>query len=54
MIIRLIMIAVLVFCAIKLFRFVVQEKKCDTCGKRIAKEADVCHHCHTIQQKIER
>ncbi|MDX8381461.1 MAG: hypothetical protein R8M14_05055 [Ghiorsea sp.] len=53
MIIRLLMIAALVFFAIKLFRFWVTEKKCDTCGKRIAKEADVCSHCNTIQQKID-
>lgn len=52
MIIRFIFAVFVVFMAVKVFRYVVKEKACDTCGKRIAKEAEVCHHCNTIQQKL--
>ncbi len=51
MIIRLVITVFVVFLMIKLFRHVFLEKACDTCGKRIAKEAEVCRHCNTIQQK---
>ena len=53
MIIRLIIAVVFVFAILKLYRFVFTQKACDTCGKRIAKEAEVCHHCNTIQQKLD-
>jgi len=53
MIIRLIFAVFVVFMAVKLYRYVVKEKACDTCGKRIGKQAEVCHHCNTIQQKLD-
>ncbi len=53
MIIRLIMMIAIVFVLVKLYRYVFTQKACDTCGKRIANEAEVCHHCNTIQQKLD-
>ncbi len=51
MIIRLVVAVVIVLIAVKLYRYVFKEKACDTCNKRIAKQAAVCHHCNTIQQR---
>ncbi|MDQ6983830.1 MAG: hypothetical protein Q9M44_03855 [Ghiorsea sp.] len=53
MIIRLIIAIVVVMIAVKLYRYFFKEKACDTCNKRIGKVAEVCHHCNTIQQKVD-
>jgi ribosomal protein L40E len=51
MIIRLIIAIIVVVVALKLYKRIFKQKTCDTCHQRIAKEAEVCHHCNTIQQK---
>ncbi len=54
MIVRLVMAVLLVMVAVRLYKYVFMQKPCDTCHKRINKEAEVCHHCHTIQQQQPR
>jgi len=49
MIIRLVIAIIIVVIALKLYKRLCQEKACETCSQRIAKQAQVCHHCHTIQ-----
>jgi len=50
MIIRLILAILMVMLVMHLYTRFFKQKACDTCHKRIAKEAVVCHHCNTIQQ----
>ena len=50
MIIRLILAMIAVMLVLHLYKRFFEQKACDTCHKRIAKEAAVCHHCNTIQQ----
>ncbi len=50
MIIRLILAMIVVMVVLHLYKRFFEQKACDTCHKRIAKEAAVCHHCNTIQQ----
>ena len=53
MIIRLILAMVTVMVVLHLYKRFFEQKACDTCHKRIAKEAAVCHHCNTIQQTLQ-
>ena len=50
MIIRLVLAIIAVMVVLHLYKRFFEQKACDTCHKRIAKEAAVCHHCNTIQQ----
>jgi ribosomal protein L40E len=50
MIVRLVLAIIVVMVALHLYKRFFEQKACDTCHKRIAKEAAVCHHCNTIQQ----
>jgi len=53
MIVRLVIAIIVVIIAVKVYRHFFKEKACDTCNKRIGKAAEVCHHCNTIQQKVD-
>jgi len=50
MIVRLVLAIIVVMVVLHLYKRFFEQKACDTCHKRIAKEAAVCHHCNTIQQ----
>jgi ribosomal protein L40E len=50
MIVRLVLAIIAVMVVLHLYKRFFEQKACDTCHKRIAKEAAVCHHCNTIQQ----
>jgi len=51
MMIRFVLVTVAVMLVLHLFNRFFKQKACDTCIRRIAKQAEVCHHCNTIQQK---
>jgi len=50
MIVRLVLAIIVVMAVLHLYKRFFKQKACDTCHKRIANEAAVCHHCNTIQQ----
>ncbi|WP_157753588.1 hypothetical protein [Ghiorsea bivora] len=50
MIVRLVLAIIMVMLVLHLYKRFFKQKPCDTCHKRIANEAVVCHHCNTIQQ----
>jgi len=43
-------VVLLVMVAIRLYQYVFGKKPCEACRRRIDKNAEVCPHCHTIQQ----
>ena len=53
MIVRLAFTLIAMFIAYKLYQRMLKEKRCTACGKRIGRQAAVCHHCNTLQESAE-